>query len=72
MDDDLTEQRFELHEERLDHYGERIKALEGDDDERKGDEKHAESMRVNWAMVGMFAGELALAVATLYLMMRHA
>lgn len=36
MDDELIEQRFELHDERLDHYSERIEALEGARQNRRG------------------------------------
>ena len=53
MDEDLIEGRLELHEERLDHYGDRIEALEADD-------KHAEGMRINWIVVALFALELVI------------
>lgn len=63
--DDLTKQHFELVEDRLDHYGERLDKLEGED-------KHAEGMRLNWLVVALFAVELALGAWQLWWVMRHA
>lgn len=66
---DLRERldRDELFDERLDHYRDRIKVLEGDDDERKTDKKHAESMRVSWVTVVLVAGEFVLGAAVAWL-----
>jgi uncharacterized Rmd1/YagE family protein len=50
MDDDLIEQRFELHEERLDHYSDRLEALEG-----VRDQKH--SRRLEWIVIVLVALE---------------
>ena len=52
MDDDLIEQRFELHEERLDHYSERLEALEGARDQKHG-------RRLEWIVIGLVALEAA-------------
>lgn len=65
MDDETIEGRFELHDERLDHYGERLDKLEGED-------KHAEGMRLNWIVVALFAAELALGAWQVWWVMRHA
>lgn len=68
--EDIRDLRADLRD-RFDHYRQRMDALEGDDGDRKNDEKHAESMKVNWMMVAMFVGELIIGGATLYLMVRH-
>lgn len=77
--DDIAGLRADLHErlardelldERLDHYRDRIKVLEGDDDEREAEKKHAQGMTINWLMVALFVGEIALGSSQLYLMVR--
>lgn len=65
MDDELIEQRFKLVDDRLDHYGERLDKLEGED-------KHAEGMRLNWIVVALFTIELALGAWQVWWVMRHA
>lgn len=74
--DDIAGLRADLRErevlhERLDHYRERLQEMEAGDMDQRNEKKHAESMRVNWMMVAMFVGELALAAATFWLMVRH-
>lgn len=70
---DLRERldRDELLDERLDHYRDRIKVLEGDDEEREAEKKHAQGMTVNWLVVGLFVGEIVIAGVQLWLMVRH-
>jgi uncharacterized Rmd1/YagE family protein len=63
--DDITEGRFALVDDRLDHYGERLDKLEAE-------EKHAEGMRLNWIVVALFAVELALGAWQVWWVMRHA
>ncbi|MEB2554037.1 hypothetical protein [Burkholderia cenocepacia] len=65
MDDELIEQRFKLVGDRIDHYGERLDKLEGED-------KHAEGMRLNWVVVGLFAIELMIGAWQLWWGMHHA
>lgn len=50
MDDETIEGRFELHDERLDHYGERIDQLEG-----ARDQSH--SRRLEWIVIALVALE---------------
>lgn len=50
MDDELIDQRFELHEERLDHYGNRIEQLEGARDQKHG-------RRLEWIVIALVALE---------------
>lgn len=66
---DLRERldRDSLFDERLDHYRDRIKILEVEDEERKTDKKHAESMRVSWLTVVLVAGEFVLGAAVAWL-----
>jgi uncharacterized coiled-coil protein SlyX len=70
---DLRERfaRDELMDERLDHYRERLNTLEQDEGERDADKKHAQGMQINWLVVALFVGELAIAGVQLYLMVRH-
>ena len=63
--DEITEGRFALVDDRLDHYGERLDKLEAED-------KHAEGMRLNWIVVALFAVELALGAWQVWWVMRHA
>lgn len=51
----MIEERFELHEERLDHYGERIEALEGAKQRRHS---HA----LEWIVIGLIGVEIALQI----------
>ncbi|CAM2142731.1 conserved protein of unknown function [Pararobbsia alpina] len=55
MDDELIEQRFELHDERLDHYSERIEALEGQRETKQG-------RRLEWIVIVLVALEAAFEV----------
>ncbi|MGN6084920.1 hypothetical protein [Trinickia sp.] len=64
MDDETIEGRFALLDDRLDHFGERIDALE-----EGRQEKHARA--INWAMLALFVVEVVIGVAELW-MMRHA
>lgn len=50
MDDETIEGRFELHDERLDHYGERIAALEGAREQKHG-------RRLEWIVIVLVALE---------------
>lgn len=50
MDDELIEQRFELHEERLDHYSERLIELEGAREQKHG-------RRLEWIVIVLVALE---------------
>jgi len=72
MDDEIIEGRFQLHEERLDHYGQRIEALEAAQHEQNADEKHAEGMRLNWIVVALFVAELVIGGFQLWWGLRHA
>lgn len=72
MDDETIEGRFELHDERLDHYGERIDKLEAAQADKDADEKHAEGMRINWIVVALFAVELVLGAWQVWWVMRRA
>lgn len=65
MDDELIGQRFDLVDDRLDHYGERLDKLEGED-------KHAEGMRLNLIVVVLFAVELVLGAWQIWWAMHHA
>lgn len=65
MDDEIIEGRFELVDDRLDHYGERLDKLESDD-------AHADGMLINWIVVALFVAELALGAWQVYWVMRHA
>jgi len=55
MDDDLIEQRFDLHDERLDHYGDRIEPLEGAREQKTG-------RRLEWIVIALVALEAAFEV----------
>lgn len=55
MDDELIEHRFDLHDERLDHYKERIEALEGARDQKHG-------RRLEWIVIGLVALEAVFEV----------
>ena len=57
MDDDLIEQRFDLHDDRLDHLVERIKILEDarDDDSEAREVKHGR--RLEWIVIVLVALE---------------
>jgi uncharacterized Rmd1/YagE family protein len=50
MDDETIEGRFELHDERLDHYGERIEKLEGAREQSHG-------RRLEWIVIVLVALE---------------
>ena len=50
MDDETIEGRFSLHDERLDHYGDRIEALEGEKQRRHGH-------RLEWIVIILVALE---------------
>lgn len=63
--DEITEGRFALVDDRLDHYGERLDKLEAES-------HHAEGMRLNWIVVALFAVELALGAWQVYWVMHHA
>jgi uncharacterized Rmd1/YagE family protein len=65
MDDETIEGRFALVDDRLDHFGERIDAIE---DGREA--KHARV--INWAMLLLFVAEVAIGVAEFWWMVRHA
>lgn len=70
--DEIVEGRFQLHEERLDHYGERLEKLEAAHSDKEADDKHAEGMRLNWIVVALFALELVLGAWQVLWVMRHA
>ena len=70
--DDLTEGRFQLLDDRLDHYGERLDKLEAVHAEQEAEDKHAEGMRLNWIVVALFALELVIGGWQLYWGMHHA
>ncbi|CAE6712516.1 hypothetical protein R75461_01123 [Paraburkholderia nemoris] len=55
MDDDLLEQRFDLVDDRLEHHGERIDALEGARDQRHG-------RRLEWIVIALVALEAVFEV----------
>lgn len=50
MDDETVEGRFELHDERLDHYGERIEKLEAAREQSHG-------RRLEWIVIVLVALE---------------
>ena len=62
--DEITEGRFQLLEDMLEHYAERLEYLEAED-------KHAEGMRLNWIVVALFVLELVVGVGELWWMVRH-
>lgn len=70
--DEITEGRFQLLDDRLDHYGERIDKLETAQASHDADEKHEAGMRLNWIVVWLFAVELALGAWQVWWVMRHA
>ncbi|WP_027814993.1 hypothetical protein [Paraburkholderia bannensis] len=70
--DEITEGRFALLDDRLDHYGERIAALETAHADREADDKHAEGMRLNWIVVALFAFELLIGGWQLWWTVHHA
>lgn len=70
--DEISEGRFALVDDRLDHYGERIDQLEAAQSARDAEEKHAEGMRLNWIVVALFVGELVLGAWQVWWVMRHA
>lgn len=55
MDDELIEQRFELHDERLKHYSERLEALEDAREQKHG-------RRLEWIVIGLVALEAVFEV----------
>lgn len=55
MDDETVEGRFELHDERLDHYGERIEKLEAARDQRH-------NRRLEWIVIVLVALEAVFEV----------
>jgi uncharacterized Rmd1/YagE family protein len=57
MDDDVIEQRFELHEERLDHYRDRIGALEEADQSRAESTAQKRSHTLEWIVIALVALE---------------
>lgn len=71
MDDELIEQRFVLVDDRLDHQGTRLDALEAAQASEAADEKHAEGMRLNWIVVALFALELVIGGWQLWWALRH-
>lgn len=72
MDDELIEQRFTLVDDRIDHHGTRLDALEAARSSDAADEKHAQGMRLNWIVVALFALELVIGGWQLWWVMRHA
>jgi hypothetical protein len=70
--DEITEGRFALVDDRLDHYGARLDLLEQARSSEEADEKHAEGMRLNWIVVALFAIELVLGAWQVLWVMRHA
>lgn len=65
MDDELIEGRFQLHEDLLEHYAERIEMLED-----ANNEDHARL--INWSMLGLFVLEVVIGIAEIWIMVRHA
>lgn len=65
MDDDVIEGRFALVDDRLDHFGERMDALEAG-----REAKHARA--INAAMLSLFVVEVVIGIAELWWMVRHA
>ena len=61
---DEIEGRLDLFDERLDHYQDRLEALE-----EAQDGHHARM--INWTMLGLFVIEVVIGAAELW-MMRHA
>jgi uncharacterized Rmd1/YagE family protein len=55
MDDELIEQRFEFHDERLTHHSERLEALEGKREHRRG-------RLLEWIVIILVGLEAALEV----------
>lgn len=65
MDDETIEGRFALIDDRLEHFGERIDALEGG-----REANHARA--INRAMLALFVVEVLIGVVETWLMVRHA
>lgn len=63
MDDELIEQRFELVDDRFEHFERRLTDLEDARADRHG-------RRMNWAMLGLFVVEVVIGVIEIW-MMRH-
>jgi uncharacterized Rmd1/YagE family protein len=57
MDDELIEQRFELHDDRLDHLGERLDAIEDAREVKHG-------RRLEWIVIILVALEAVFEVLT--------
>jgi hypothetical protein len=72
MDDELIEARFSLLEGRLDFHDQRLDSAESELGERDDDRKHAQGMRINWVVVGLFGVELVVGALQLWWVMRHA
>jgi tetrahydromethanopterin S-methyltransferase subunit G len=68
MADDLTESRFQLHEERLDHYSERLEAVEADLCDRAEAKESRHGRAVNFAMLGLFAVEIIIGLIEIWMM----
>lgn len=65
MDDETIEGRFALVDDRLEHFGVRLDALE---DGREA--KHARA--INRAMLALFVAEVVIGIVETWLMVRHA
>ena len=63
--DEIVEGRLQLLEDMIEHYIDRLEALEAD-------EKHAEGMRLNWIVVALFAVELLIGGWQLWWTLHHA
>lgn len=72
MDEELIEQRFELVDDRLDHYGDRIDKLEAAQASQDAEEKHVEGMRLNRTVVWLFVIELVILAVEFWWTVRHA
>lgn len=64
MDDDVIEQRFELHEERLDHYRERIESLEEAEQGRANASVQKRSHALEWIVIVLVALEAVFEILT--------
>jgi hypothetical protein len=68
--DEETEGRFTLVDDRLDHYRERLEALEQARDDHAEEKESRHARAINWAMLGLFVIEVIIGTAELW-MMRH-
>lgn len=72
MDDELIDKRFELVGDQIEHWGQRVEALEQARDDHADAKESRHSRLVNWTMLVLFVAEVAIGIFQLVWIGRHA